>query len=209
MPRYPLFRQLFCQRLERSAVDEEARGHRELRARERACEPLAHDACRAVGSQDLVELVRTAIRADDHARSVTGEIHDSFGNKARTGCYRSVGERAIEHRAADYEERTVGCGTTINQRDVCSALRAFDRRGFHDDVRQRMEVDDIADERECAAGQSSAAGFLAWVAWIEHRDQRAGARETHRSHGTRRSRADDCDSHSSSQLSALSLTADS
>ena len=99
--------------------------------------------------------------------------------------------------------------TTINQRDVCSVLRAFDRRGFYDDVRQRMEVDDVADERERAAGQPSAARFLARMARIEQRDQRSGARETHRSHGARRSRADNGDFHSSSELSALSYQSDS
>ena len=133
-------------------MDEEARSHRELCARERACELLAHDAGGAVGAEHLVELVLTAIGADDHARPVTGEIHDFFGNKARAGGYRGVGERAIEHRAADDEQRTAGRGTAIDQRDVRSAFRAFDGRGLHDDGRQRMDVDDVADERECASG---------------------------------------------------------
>ena len=142
----------------------------------------------------LVELVRTAIGADDHARPVTGEIDDFFGNKARAGCYRGIGERAIEHRAAQDEERTVGCGPRSISATCAAALTGLrPSRIVTTTCRQRVEVDDVADERERAAGQPAAARLLARMARIEQRDRRARARQPHRSHGARRSRADNGD----------------
>ncbi len=178
-----------------AAVDEEARSDGELCAREWASELLAHDAGGAVGAEHLVELVLTTIGADSRAGAVMNEIHDLLGNKARPGGYRGVGKRAIEHRAADDEQRTAGRGTAIDQRDVRGAFRAFDGRGLHDDGRQRGDVDDVAHKGECASGQPAAAWLLTRVGRIEQCDRRAGARESNRSHGARRSRANNGNAH--------------
>ena len=187
------------------AVDEEARSHREFRAPKGTSELLADDAVGAVGSKHVVDVELATIGSHGHPARLAGDVNGFFGNQARAGCDGGFDERAIEHGAADDEQRTVGRGVAVDERDVRTALGAFDRRRLHDDRRQRLDVDDVADQRECAPRQPAAARFLARMARIEEHDRCARAREAHRRHRARRSRADNGDSHGSSSSGSVRL----